>query len=466
MFASVVALVLGYLVATRGLATALLPLAFVTAVFLVINLKWAIATSILLVLVVPHTAFLGIPQLGVPRVALLLPLTALFVSPVFRPKLAWADAALVGFLVFIPLSALINGSSLNLILPTYVSLGFYFVGRLIGVRQIARLVLWTIAVAASIGALTVIYEARYGELMFTDPSNYYWTTQDVGGFRPGGVYTSPPGASLMLAMAAPPMLALAVLSHGTRRALVVAGLAIVVAAVALTLTRGGYLALVVGCVGFCLLVFRGRARRRFILGASVIVATAALFLVPTWSDMAWFQESVTRDGTFEAREGYWRLALPLIGDSPATLSFGHGYNAFLLARPESGSHAIPGTAGVAQDLISYGTHNQFINTLLETGVIGFVLLFTWLIAPVVKGIKNTRQKSDPWSAVTSAAFAMSIVAFLVMCFVGDQLRYVPGVAFVALLAGVLQSLAGDSAKARAGTPASTRGDAWPRHATP
>lgn len=434
------ALLLALVFAKRGPGAALTPVALLAAVLLVTNVRAAVATSVLLILVVPSTEFFVVTQLGVPRVALLLPAAALVISPAFRPRFALTDAVVIGFAVFITVSSVFVGSTLQLLLLTLVPLAFYGVGRCIGGRPLVTAVLWAITVGAVLGSLTVLYEYVYAHhALFTDATTYYWNAAESKIFRPGGVYTSPPGASLMLAMAAPAILALAMTTTGPQRRFVIGAFAIVVAGIAVTFTRGGYIALLAACVGFFLLAFSGSARRRFIFVA-VAAAVAIIVLIPTWSSTTWFQEGVARAGTFTARQSYWDLAFPVIGESMPSIIFGHGFNSLLLARPELGGHAISGSVIASPVLIDRGPHNQYILTLLETGALGLLLFLAWLVVPLVRGIVQSIKAQDEWTRAVSAGFAMAIVAFIAMCLVGDQLRYVPSVMFVALITGILQSL--------------------------
>lgn len=444
------ALILAYVFIHKGIGLAVAPVALLIAVLLMTNLSAAVSASIFLILVVPSTVFFGLPQLGVARVALLLPAGALLLRAPFRPRFAAADAAIVGFAALVTVSSLLDGSSLRLLLLTLVPLAFYGLGRLLGARETVVAALWAITIAAPLGALTVIYEYVYvHHPLFSDPSDYSWNSSDVTLFRPGGVYLSPPGASVMLAMATPPMLAMAWINRGRRRAAVVVGLAIVVTGVAVTFTRGGYISLLAACTGFCLLAFSGSARRRFMFFAAA-AAVAVVVLIPTWSSTAWFQEGVARGGTFAARQGYWQLAFPLIGDPPSALIFGHGFNSLLLARPELGGHAIAGVVAASPDLITHGAHNQYILTLLETGIVGLLLFLAWLVLPLARGIRKSIQSQDRWTRAVAAALAMSVLAFMVMSLVGDLLRYVPGVVFIALITGMLQSFTQSAPKGTQG----------------
>jgi hypothetical protein len=429
-------LVIGYAVARRGTGSAL-TLAFLIPAIALLTRRAsnAVALAAGAVAVVPYWWTVQSPQLSIPRAALLLAGFGILIGAGTRPRIRLPDLAAVALaVVFIASFDKTLGVPRGILIETLVGIAFYGIGRLTGTPATTRLILWSLAVAGAIGGLSVMYEFFVTKApLVTDSSRYGWQQDATYIYRPGGLYGSPPGAVVVLAMTTICALPLIGRERSWRRLLALALIAIGVVAIVLTFTRAGWVGFGAGALLYAMLSADAiRRRAKVLLAVALAIAAGAILVLPSVSGSDLYQKGVNRGGTLQAREGYWQLAIPLIGDTPEHLVIGRGFNA--LASGQGGGLVDSGLMASPQLSIS-GTHNQYVRTLVEHGVLGFALMLAWLLGACAIAARQARRVQGEARRV-SAALAAAVLSFMIASLAGDTFGDAQGLALVAVLAGL------------------------------
>ncbi len=215
------------------------------------------------------------------------------------------------------------------------------------------------------------------------------------------------------------------------------GLALMLCAVVLSLSRGGVVVLLATTLlGF--LVW-GRALFQFsrsTIGLAIGAAGALALL-------SWFGMSVVKDrletlwqsGGLEARTPLRSACLPLMGQFPL---FGTGYGTFPLVEPLHRAYV----SEEFSQLIFAHAHNEFIEAMVEGGILRLVLSLAAIGFVFSAGYRVLRKRSSPTgSLVAGALFAFTTV---VLHSGGDFGMHVPAIVIlVAVLSAYIVSAADD-----------------------
>jgi len=212
----------------------------------------------------------------------------------------------------------------------------------------------------------------------------------AGDHRISGTLGSPNAAAAYLAMSM--LLALGtLLAAGSRsnRVLATVSLALATAPLVFTLSRGGWMMLLVGAA--CMFVAgRQRMTRR---GVAFALATV-MVLATCFGGAIASRLSGDDNGSAAARMPLNRLAMAMIEDHPIT---GVGANNFATAMPPYVTH-------FTGDFV-YTVHNRYLLVWAETGVFG-VMAFVWLLAAILReGWTAWRVGSDTLSPVALGCVA-------------------------------------------------------------
>jgi O-antigen ligase len=202
------------------------------------------------------------------------------------------------------------------------------------------------------------------------------------------------------------------------RAAALAGVAVVVGSVLVSLSRGGLLALLAVLVLIAFqpaqVMFRSRASKRLALLAMAIGAAALLWAA--FADLQSRSESffTTAEGG-SGRTNLWRAANTAWQREPVR---GIGYGAF----PGQSNDLMRQTPGVdfsAYRLRQSGqvAHSAYLGTLAELGLIGLVLFLTVLAVAIVTLRRTARtalSRGDPFVAGAAQALVIAMGGFLLI----------------------------------------------------
>jgi O-antigen ligase len=403
-----------------------------------------------LVLLVPSTVALGSPQAGAVRVAVVLSLVGFLILAVRGaqtvPRFAAPDWLLFGLVAVAWISWELRphvAYSMQATLAAVLPAGFYLAGRWFGGLAWQKLAA-TVLAAAAAGSVTVLYEFSIAHRpLFTSSTSYFWAASGDAIFRPGGVFQSPPTASVTLAMSTLVGASLLTTTRGLARRLVWLGLGVSLAGMTVTFTRAGVIAFAVG-LALYLFLLRPFVLGRLVYAAIVVGAIVVLFVLPHLTRTSWYQEGVNRPGSLSVRESYWSAAWPVIVNSPLHVVFGHGVNS-LYPDPAAPSEFLDPQTDISAvpSLSTLSPHSQYVRTLVEGGMIGLLLFVGWLGLVLLRAVR-ARRLADLESRAALAACGGVVATFLVASSVGDTLREMPCFALVALVAGSAVTLARNS----------------------
>ncbi len=227
-----------------------------------------------------------------------------------------------------------------------------------------------------------------------------------------------------LAIAAVLLLGLTLDGPRRKRLFCLAGLGVVMVGLALTWSRGAWLA---AAVGVAVLLARVERPRLWpgLLTAALVLGAAMPMLGPRW---AWhagrIQEIAAADGPF-SRIPIWRLVPKMVADHPV-LGTGLSTFQFVYERYRQGTTAVP-YAPLA--------HNLFLQFAAETGVVGLAALLYFLTAGVLS-VARWHVRSPPGEQrYLSATVLASLAALLAHQMVdGTVLRVHISVGLFALVA--------------------------------
>jgi O-antigen ligase/cytochrome c-type biogenesis protein CcmH/NrfG len=249
--------------------------------------------------------------------------------------------------------------------------------------------------------------------------------------RSSGPFGIPNSLAALLLLLLPPALAVGLgrtASPGRRMAAL--GLAALFAyGLFLTISRGAWLGLALALAAWPLLV-RGRslAGRLAISGgilAGLIATGVALYQLAPGVRLR--MDQFVADGGERTRPIMWRIAWSIFREHPATGGGAGSYNVLLEKfRPEN-----------FQDDAQWA-HNDYLNTLSDYGLVGFVLLFG--AAAVIAGRCVSLRRTEPEATaelVPSSALGIGLLAFALQLFVDFHFK-IPALGMAcALVAAIL-----------------------------
>ncbi len=216
-------------------------------------------------------------------------------------------------------------------------------------------------------------------------------------------------------------------------------------AILLSLSRGGWLALILGTIVMCLLAAprgqrndehsSGLARfggvRLAIVGIVILLGASMIFIGPEArvDTVSRVNESATEMGTIVGRISAWKGGLSLIRDFPI---FGVGLGGW----PEIFErYQLPPW----QLLFFSEAHNDYLQLLAETGIIG-IALFAWLAVRIVRRVISGARTMEASAGPIFAAIIAGIAAACVVEIFDFDLR-IPAIALLfSVFAGLLVRL--------------------------
>lgn len=184
-----------------------------------------------------------------------------------------------------------------------------------------------------------------------------------------------------------------------------------------SLSRGGYLAFLAGCL------FVGLVKqRKLLILLAIFLATWASIVPPAVQQrvfMTYDKNTHELDHSSETRVNLWEEAMqiydtnPLVGAGFFTYAYTSHYNGYK------------------------DTHNLYVKVLVETGVVG-ILLFLWLLLKTfTSGYSLFRQGTDPFLCSIGLGLSAWVVCVFVANLFGDRWTYLQVNGFMWVLAGLV-----------------------------
>ncbi len=241
-----------------------------------------------------------------------------------------------------------------------------------------------------------------------------------------GIFANPNEMAYSLVILVPLAACLAASSRRSSKLLLAATVALYIAAVYLSFSRGGLLGLLAVAV---LLGWKWRSAPALALSI-VILAGTALFLAYGWTRGAGFSALGT-DVDFQQRIETFEAGWNMFMDHPLT---GVGIGCSVVAWPLYA----PNSVYTPNSLI---THNTFIQALSETGLLGFLAYIVLLSGALLRAWRSSRKARErhPGSGRLGSALEVSLWAFAVCGLSGGWvLSWFPYILFA--LAAVLPKI--------------------------
>jgi O-antigen ligase len=231
-----------------------------------------------------------------------------------------------------------------------------------------------------------------------------------------------------------PVLGVAMMAAtGIRRLPWFIGLCMTLAAIAMTASRGGFVAIVLSSIWGAVLLRRYIPLQRMIaigLGGILICALAVAAVIPFYGDLLYrrvFGDSSAGDIAVASsgRTDIWSTAIATMADTPLTLLTGFGYNVY----------------GVMP--FRYAPHNYYLDLWFNLGLAGLIC-GTMLLVLVVRESLSAVRWAQPAYRPILMSFAVGAVAAAIATFFVDL--YTPWLWFWAY-AGLVMRIAVNTKKA-------------------
>ncbi|HKO04554.1 MAG TPA: O-antigen ligase family protein [Candidatus Acidoferrales bacterium] len=179
-------------------------------------------------------------------------------------------------------------------------------------------------------------------------------------------------------------------------------------AVVLSASRGGALSLAVGVVAFALLIAGQRAGKRAVLWLlAAMFVTGGTIVSLDRGELLERYQAVLRPHMFQQEDATsyrfaaWKDTLTLLRETPVA---GSGLDTF--------ATRFPAVRSFATDLIWTHAHNDFLQFLAETGVIGGALALWMFVAGGREVAHNLRRTSGTATGALLAAMTAGCIGFL------------------------------------------------------
>jgi O-Antigen ligase len=191
-----------------------------------------------------------------------------------------------------------------------------------------------------------------------------------------------------------------------------------------SLSRGGYLAFVAGCL------FVGLLKQRKLLLLLAVLVFSWTSIVPqavqNRVSMSYDKRSGSLDHSAETRLTLWDDAVEMFHSSPV---LGTGFNSYAYMHREKRTD---GVEGYYED-----THNYYLKTVVETGVLG-LLAFLWLLFWTFRtGFSLYRHTKDPFFASLGLGLAAWVVTAATANFFGDRWTFLQVNGYMWVIGGLV-----------------------------
>lgn len=176
-----------------------------------------------------------------------------------------------------------------------------------------------------------------------------------------------------------------------------AGIAVIVAGMVFTGSRGGFVTLI--GTGLFLLFSRLKPVPAAVVSAVLVTGLVGLAMPPTLAERFSAVAHPAASVSVQSRVDIWRRGIGKAVERPV---FGHGVGTFAVPHAEGAGHP-PRTA-----------HNIYVELFYEIGLIGLAVYLGWLASAAI-GLRRLARNSsgDPWIASRAVALQGGLVSFLI-----------------------------------------------------
>jgi O-antigen ligase len=267
-------------------------------------------------------------------------------------------------------------------------------GELFDHRRTLKTFALGMAVFGSVLALFALVQGFSG----TDKLYWIWPVEAISAAIYGPYVNHNHYAGLM-EMLIPLAVGVAFLEYGSKRILLLFAAAVMALTVVFSRSRGGMISLAAELVFVCAMLFRTQRSRRGIATVFGAMAMIAVLVFSLGSDKMFERFSETHD---QYRVQIYRDSLKMAMQKPI---IGYGLGTF--------STVYPAHRSFYTDLLVNHAHNDYLETLVDTGTIGLGLL-VWFIAGVYSsGWKKAANANDHEGRTLTVAALTGITGIVV-----------------------------------------------------
>lgn len=258
----------------------------------------------------------------------------------------------------------------------------------------------------------------------TDPRKLYWTIDPTEFAHTYGSYVNRNHYAGLMEMLAPIPLVLAMghLLRGGKKALAGVAFLLMAGSIFLATSRGGMFAFAVEALLFGVLLLRNPRHKKILPAFAVMLLLVVAFLAYTSTGQVGDR---LHDASDSHRLAMSRDALKLWTERPI---LGWGLGTFATVDPHVRSFAT--------DLLVNAAHNDYAQTLAETGIAGFSFVLWFIVVLGRKGAQNSRDWDRDWGCALSLAALLGCCGMLVHSFVDFNLQIPANAAFFFFLAAI------------------------------
>ncbi len=215
----------------------------------------------------------------------------------------------------------------------------------------------------------------------------------------------------------------------TVRVFLVGGVLVLALALALTLSRGGVVSTVVGVLAMLAMARTARSGNHVTL--AILALALGVVTYAGWVGLGAVTDrfsEVLREPASDLRSRIWATTLRVVGDAPvAGIGLGAFRDGFAPYQPVE----VP-----ADKFVDYA-HNDFLQLLAETGVVGLLIAGWALVALLTSLVQAWRGRRDPFVRGLLLGGTGAIVAVTVHSVVDFGLHMPGNAVMLALIAGLL-----------------------------
>ncbi len=327
-------------------------------------------------------------------------------------------------------------------LLTYIAIFFLVINNVYKREQIKRIIILMVALGFALSVLAIIQK-------FSSTDKIYWFQKLTKGCIPFGPYVNRNHFAGYVNMIIPLAFGLFALkiskfhASASRKFSSLFSslyflyiLVIMIAALFLSLSRGGMLSFASTMILMLgLYLIRQKSRLRFIIIPLTVFLFAFIFLVslditPIMQRLStlFYQET---DLSSEDRIAVLQDSLQIVKDYPV---FGTGLGAFQYIYPKY--RASSQNFGAYYDY----AHNDYLQLLLETGILGFLLIAAGLLAFILTVLYKWGKRHDPFIKGLTICCLTGVFSMLLHSMVDFNLHIPANALYFSLLLGLTYSL--------------------------
>jgi O-antigen ligase len=203
----------------------------------------------------------------------------------------------------------------------------------------------------------------------------------------------------LMEMLVPLSAAAAILQRGSKRTILLFGTVLMAVSIVFSRSRGGMIALAAGLLFVCMVLFQLQRHRRGLLGILTASAVVGALVLMLGTDKI-------LERLLETQDQYrFSIYLDTIRMALHRPFFGYGLGTF--------PHVYPQFQSFWTNLFVNHAHNDYLELLSETGVVGFALIAWMMISVFRVGFSKLRRGENDEGRLLTLAAMTGIVSLLV-----------------------------------------------------